>query len=148
MMTEPLVRGRFGLPMSLLAAAAVAIASYLTWQHLAGEVPPCLPGGGCETVLTSPYAVFAGIPVALPGVLAAVTTLAGALVWWRLADRRGLLVAYLVGMASVAVVAYLTYLEVAVIGALCAWCVTFALCTVAGWLLAVAAVRSGGEATA
>jgi uncharacterized membrane protein len=143
MTSEPPSRGRFGLAMSLLAAAALAIASYLTWQHLGGEVPPCGPLEGCDTVLRSEFAVVAGIPVALPGVAAALAMLVAALAWWRWADRRALLVAYLVGMASVAVLAYLTFLEVAVIGAVCAWCVTFAGCTVAAWLLAVAALRSG-----
>lgn len=135
-------RGRYGLAMTLLAAAGVLIASFLTWQHFAGEIPPCGPVRGCETVLTSPYAVVAGVPVALAGALVSLTTLGGALGWWLRADRRGLVLAYLAGMASIAALAYFTYLEVAVIHALCAWCVTYALTVVGGWLLALLGYRS------
>jgi uncharacterized membrane protein len=141
-------RGRFALPMVLLAAAGVAIAGYLTWQHLAGEIPPCGPVRGCETVLTSPYATIAGIPVALGGALVSALTLFGALAWWLRADRRGLIVAYIAGLASLAALAYLSFLEVAVIHAICAWCVTYLVTVVAGWLFAVAAYRSAGRTTA
>lgn len=140
------VRGRFGLPMVLFAAAGVVIAAYLTWQHLAGEIPPCGPVRGCEAVLTSPYAAIAGVPVALPGALASLATLAGALAWWLRADRRGLVLAYLTGLASLAALAYFTFLEVAVIQAICAWCVTYALAVLVGWLLALVAYRSSRSA--
>jgi len=134
--------------MTLLAAAGVAIAAYLTWQHVAGVIPPCGPVRGCEEVLTSPYASIAGIPVALPGALVSFATLGAALTWWLRSDRRGLVIAYLAGMASLATLAYFTYLEVAVINAICAWCVTYAGTVLAGWLLALAAYRTTGSAAA
>ena len=141
-------RGSYGLAMTLLAAAGALIASFLTWQHVSGEIPPCGPVLGCETVLTSPYAVVAGVPVAFGGALVSLATLGGALRWWLIGDRRGLVLAYLAGTASIAALAYFTYLEVAVIHALCAWCVTYALSVLVGWLLALAAYRSttGNEA--
>ena len=132
--------------MTVLAAAGVAIAAFLTYQHLTGEIPPCGPVRGCETVLSSPYAEIVGIPVALPGALVSLVTLGGALVWWLRGDRRALIVAYLSGIGSLAVLAYLSYLEVAVIHAICAWCATYAATVLIGWLLAVVVVRStGGE---
>ncbi len=136
------VRGRFGLPMAFLAAFGVAVAAYLTWEHIAGAIPPCGPVRGCETVLTSPYATVAGIPVALGGAAMSLVTLGGALAWWLRADRRGLLVAYLAGLAGLAALAYFTFIEVAVIHAICAWCVTYLLSVLAGWLFALAASRS------
>ena len=141
-------RGRYGLAMSLLAAAGVLIASFLTWQHFSGEIPPCGPVLGCETVLTSPYATVAGVPVALAGALVSLVTLGGTLRWWLRADRRGLVLSYLAGTASIAALAYLTYLEVAVIHAICAWCVSYAVSVLGGWLLALLAYRSStaGEA--
>jgi uncharacterized membrane protein len=142
MTPDPARRGRFGLPMTLLAAAGAAIATCLTWQHVAGAIPPCGPVLGCETVLTSTYAEIAGIPVALPGALASLVILGGALAWWLRADRRGLIVAYLTGLVSLAVLGYLTTLELFVIGALCAWCVTYALVTLTGWALALLAYRT------
>jgi uncharacterized membrane protein len=138
----PTTRGRLGALMTILAAAATAIAASLVIQHLSGTIPPCGPVRGCETVLTSPYAQFAGIPVALPGALVSFVTLAGAATWWWRGDRRGLLVAYIAGLASLLPLAYLTYLELFVIHALCAWCVTYAATVVGGWLAAVVAYRS------
>ena len=139
-------RGRFGLPMVLLACAGVVIASYLTWQHFAGAIPPCGPVRGCETVLTSQYSVIAGIPVSLPGTVVSLATLGGSLVWWVRADRQALVVAYLAGMASLAVLAYLTSLELFVLHAICAWCATYALTVLAGWILSLAAYRSSARA--
>ena len=138
-------RGRLGAPLSALAAAGVVIASFLTWQHFAGQIPPCGPVRGCETVLTSSYAEIAGIPVALFGALASLVTLGGALAWWLRADRRGLVVAYLVGLASIGALGYFTFLELFVIHAVCAWCVTYAVTAVATWLVALAAYRSAGS---
>jgi uncharacterized membrane protein len=141
-------RGRFGLPLAALAGAGVLIALYLTWEHVAGGVPPCGPLRGCETVLTSQYAEVAGIPVALGGALVSLVTLGGALAWWLRGDRRGLVVAYLAELASLAALAYLTYLELLVIHAVCAWCVTYAITVLAGWLVALAAYRTSGPSPA
>ena len=55
---------------------------------------------------------------------------------------------HLAGIGSLAALAYFTYLEVAVIHAICAWCVTYAVTVLAGWLLALAAYRSTGSAGA
>ncbi len=53
----------------LLAVAGVADAVLLTIQHYADLNLPCTIAHGCETVLTSKYAVVAGVPVAAFGVL-------------------------------------------------------------------------------
>lgn len=142
---DRVTRGHLGLPLAVLAAAGVAIAAYLTWQHVAGQIPPCGPVRGCETVLTSRYAEIAGIPVSLAGALVSVVTLAGALAWWLRAERRGLVVAYLAGLASIAALAYFTFLELFVIHAVCAWCVTYAVTVVAAWLVALSAYRSSRD---
>lgn len=126
--------------MTLLAAAALGIALYLTWTKLAGEAPVCGPLQGCETVNTSPYSVFLGIPVAVYGVGAAALILVASLAWWRRADRRALYLAYSLGLASLPVLAYLVYLELAVILAVCAWCAGFAATVIAGWLFATLAI--------
>lgn len=56
------------LPYLLLIFALLGFfdASYLTIQHFQHAIPPCTIGG-CETVLTSSYAIIFGIPVALVG---------------------------------------------------------------------------------
>lgn len=129
-----------GPAMALLATAGILIALYLTVVKLSGGTPLCSVLAGCDTVNNSPYAAFMGIPVALFGLAGSVVTLAGALAWWRSGSRRALLVAYLVGLASLPVLAYLTYLELFVIRAICIWCVAYALTALGGWIFATAAL--------
>lgn len=103
---------------------------------MSGVAPVCGPVVGCETVNSSEYSEIFGIPVALFGAAASGVTLLAGLYWWRAGDRRGLLVAYVLGLASLPFLAFLTYLELFVIHAVCVWCVGYALVTVAGWLVA------------
>lgn len=60
----------FILPYLLIIFAALGFldASYLTISHYQHVIPPCTVGG-CETVLTSNFATFFGIPIALLGVV-------------------------------------------------------------------------------
>jgi uncharacterized membrane protein len=130
-----------GLAMAAIAATGLVIAVYLTAIRMAGELPACGPIRGCEEVALSPYSTLAGIPVAALGaVYSALLVLLG-VARWRTGDRRPVLAAYGLGLAGVVTVAYLTWLEVAVIGAVCVWCVGYAITVVGGWLVAILAAR-------
>ena len=50
--------------------------------------------------------------------------------WWRRRDRRALLAAYGLLLLATLGVAYLTYLELFVIEAICPWCVAYAVTVV------------------
>ena len=113
--------------MTVLALVGLAIASYLLAVRVLGEAPSCGPIKGCETVASSPYATVFGIPVALFGVGYSIVLAAARSGWWRRADRRALYAAYGLGLAGILAVAYLTYLELFVIDAICVWCVTYAV---------------------
>ncbi len=142
-MIEARPAGRFGAGMTALSVAGLAIAAYLLAARIIGEVPACGPVKGCETVAASEFATLFGVPVALFGVVFSVILVAACAVWWRRADRRALYASYGLGLAGIIAVAYLTYLEVFVIGAICVWCVSYAVTIVAGWALtAVAALRT------
>ncbi len=52
----------------ILALAGFLDATYLTVEHFTNAIPPCSVGG-CEQVLTSPYASMLGVPVALIGLI-------------------------------------------------------------------------------
>src|SRR6187402_26954 len=112
-----------GPAMTILSLLAIVAAGYLTWVKLSGTTPMCAVLSGCETVENSRYSEFLGIPVAAFGMAGAAAMLVGSLLWWRRADRRGLMLVYGVGLASLPVLAWLAYLELAVIGAVCIWCV-------------------------
>jgi len=131
--------------MSALALVGLAIGSYLLAARLLGEAPACGPVHGCDTVAASQYATLLGLPVALYGVGYSLVLTVACLAWWRLGDRRGLYAAYGLGLAGIIVVAYLTYLELFVIGAVCIWCAGFALTVVAGWLASTLAARSTSD---
>ena len=129
-------RGRLGSAMVLLAIGAFVIALYLGITKLQGGVLVCGIVEGCETVSDSEYAEILGIPTGLFGAGASLVTALAALGWWLRAERRALLAAYVVGLLSLPIVIWLTYLEVFVIEAICIWCVTYAVLVIVGWLTA------------
>jgi uncharacterized membrane protein len=120
------VRGkRRGLRFVLgaLAVVGLLISGYLTWVHYVGVAPVCVGGsGGCETVQTSSYATILGVPVAALGLVGYSSLLLSALVRGEAGVYLGLLVALVGTLFS----AYLTYLELFVIHAICEWCVASA----------------------
>lgn len=129
---------RFPVRPAMLAAAAVAglaIALYLSITRLSGGLPACGPVQGCDTVALSEYSEVLGIPVAFLGAGFSAVLLALVATWlWR-RDRRLLLASYGLAMLGVVFVAYLTYLELFVIHAICIWCVGYAIAVTATWAL-------------
>src|SRR5687767_2131103 len=116
--------------VATLALAGIFVALYLTLYKLGliGELSCRI--GSCETVNSTPWAVFLGAPVAAWGVGFYVVTFVVAMagVQGRFADspRVGLALVLLSGF-GVAFSAWLTYLELFVIHAICQWCVVSAL---------------------
>lgn len=114
--------------MTRLAAAAAAvaglgIAGYLTIGHYAGAEPACAIAHGCGKVQASPYAQLAGVPVALLGVLgyaAILTALASD-------GERARSAAAFLALGGWGFSAWLTYVEVVRLEAICTWCVASAL---------------------
>lgn len=100
-----------------LAAGGSAVAVYLTYARFTHTSIACTTGG-CETVQSSRYAEVAGIPVTLLGLGAYVAILATAFSTSELA-RGG---AAAIALAGAAFSAYLLYVQLALIGALCQWC--------------------------
>ena len=137
------MRGALGLPLLVATIGSLLVSGYLVIVRLLGETPACGPVRGCETVTTSEYATVLGIPVALYGLGLAVVLVGCATLWWRRADRRPLLIAYGLLLIATLVVAYLTYLELFVIHAICAWCVTFAITIIASLVISGFALRRG-----
>jgi uncharacterized membrane protein len=124
-----------------LAIAGIAVATYITVADAGGGAPTCLAGGhGCATVANSHYSRIAGINVAVFGIVGYVLLLAAALISGDL-GRFGGFMGSLIGFGFSA---YLTYLELFVINAICQWCVASAVLMTL--LLAVNAARAFGYA--
>ena len=133
---------------SLLAAAAVLSllgltdALYLTVQHLSGHSVPCSVTGGCEEVLTSSYAVVAGVPLAALGAAAyfsAVSLSILAAFGYRNAAK--LLLPLVATMVLVSV--WLFYLQAFVIRAFCQFCLLSAGITIALGIVVFLARKKG-----
>jgi uncharacterized membrane protein len=119
--------------LGALAIVGLLISAYLTWVHYMGVAPVCVGGkGGCETVQTSSYATIFGVPVAVLGLVGYAGLLFSAL----LRGEAGVYLAFLVALVGTLFSAYLTYLELFVIHALCQWCLASAAIMVAALLSA------------
>jgi uncharacterized membrane protein len=118
------------MAISVLSLLGIFVALYLLlWKiGVLGELS-CTTSG-CETVQTSAYSDFLGVPVALYGVVGFVALFVVSLVGLqpRWLERREptILVTALSGV-GVVFSAYLTYLEASVIHAWCQWCVASAV---------------------
>jgi uncharacterized membrane protein len=131
-------------PAALLAlsAAGLLIALYLSWTRLAGGLPACGPVRGCDTVALSEYSAIVGVPVAYLGAAFSTVLLGAVLVWLGRGERVALQAAYGLATLGVVFVAYLTYLELFVIHAICVWCVGYAVAVVGAWILLAVELRS------
>jgi len=116
--------------VALVALAGVFVALYLTLYKLGYIGTLACAVGSCETVQTSKWATFLGVPVGAWGVGYYVGVLALALVGLtgRFADSRRLS-EILFGVTAFGLVfsLWLTYLELFVIHAICQWCVVSAI---------------------
>jgi uncharacterized membrane protein len=106
---------RLRVGIVLLAAVGAGVSAYLVTAH--GS--PVCSTGGCERVQSSRYAHVLGIPVATLGLIAFLTLLASALVKAPIARAAGAGV----GLAAVVFSVYLFVVQLAIIGAICEWCV-------------------------
>ncbi len=122
---------------AVLALIGVGVAVYIVIADSGGGAPQCLAGGtGCETVADSHYSHLAGINVAVFGIGGYLLLLAAALV----PGDTGRFGGFLTALVGFGFSAYLTYLELFVIDAICQWCVASAV--IMSLSLAVAAARA------
>jgi uncharacterized membrane protein len=114
---------RLDLAIGLIALIGLGIAAYLTYIHYAGIQPLCLASGGCEKVQSSHWSKLAGIPVATIGLVGYAAILALLFVPGEI----GLAGTALVALVGFGFSAYLTWVELARIHAVCQWCVASAI---------------------
>jgi uncharacterized membrane protein len=105
--------------IAALALVGAGIAGYLTWARYEHETLACpIGGGGCETVQQSSYSELVGVPVALLGLLLYIVVLA-LVAWDALPARQAVAV---LALAGTAFALYLVVVQLAVIDAVCSWC--------------------------
>jgi len=116
--------------VAALALAGIFISLYLALYKLGviGELSCSI--GSCETVNASKWATFLHLPVAVWGLFFYIDVFVISLLGTtRSFENESLVSLLLVAEAAIGVLftAWLTYLELAVIHAICIWCVTSAL---------------------
>ena len=129
----------------LLAVVGVGIALYLTLYKVGVIGVLSCSIGSCETVNTSKWSMLLGIPIAAWGLAAYVALLGIALVGSAESREQSVPIAQLlVALAAWSALfsAWLTYLELFVIHAICIWCVTSALLWVVILAVSVADLRA------
>jgi uncharacterized membrane protein len=122
-----------------LACLGLLDSIYLLIYKLTGNSNLCLGNGGCHDVNFSPYSEIGGVPVSLLGVLAFLVILGILLLEGRnnFIKENGPLAILGISLTGVLFVAYLTWLEIFVIEAICPFCVVVAITTVLIFILAV-----------
>jgi uncharacterized membrane protein len=134
--------------IGMLALIGVFVSTYLTLYKFGYIGSLQCAVGSCETVNTSRWATFFGLPVAAWGLGFYVSALALVVVGIqeRYADSRALSLA-LVALTGWGVLfsGWLTYLELFVIDAICIWCVTSAVIVLVMFAVSVAEYRETGD---
>lgn len=129
--------------IAALALAGVFLAVYLTLYKLGYLGSIACGTGGCETVQTSKWATFAGLPVALWGVGYYVSVVAVAAFGVVAAADRAWPSKALLALNGWGVIfsIWLTWLEIVEIKAICRYCVVSAVLVVVLFALSVLDAR-------
>ena len=113
---------------------------YLSWLEFTHREAFCGGSGDCETVANSPYSDIAGIPIAVLGIGAYLVIL-GLLYLERRGDfwrEYTPLIIFGISLVGVIYSIYLTYIEIAVIYAICPYCVLSAIAMLLIFVMSIA----------
>jgi len=133
--------------MAEIATIGAAVTAYLTITKLSGDPTAC-PTGGCDVVLSSPYATVFGLPLALFGFLAYASMIVFAIAPLLVNSSRqkdlranserwtGLLL-FMGATAMTIFSGYLMYLVAFAIKAVCIYCVGSALLSTSLFILSI-----------
>lgn len=129
----------------ILAAVGLLDSIYLTYVKIANRYALCGPIGDCESVNSSQYSEVYGIPIALFGAGAYLIIILLLGLEFRGGSWReyGPMSVFGISLAGVLYSAYLTYIEIAVLRAICPYCVVSAVVLVL--LLVLTILRLLGE---
>jgi uncharacterized membrane protein len=136
---------RLRLASLVCAGLGALVAGYLTYIKLAHVEAICRGVGDCEAVNSSGYSQIAGFPIATLGLGAYLAILALLALEPRFSTAREYAPLAIFGLALTGTLysAYLTYVELFVIHAICPYCVTSAVLITGLLILAVVRLVRG-----
>jgi uncharacterized membrane protein len=116
---------------------------YLSYIKLSNNEAFCAGIGDCDVVNTSPYSEIAGIPIALLGTgvyvaLVILLIIEERMGFWK---NNSLLIFFGMTLVGLLYSAYLTYIEVAVINAICPFCVLSAVAMLVLFVVSILRLR-------
>lgn len=120
---------------------------YLTWYKIGGMVPLCEGFGDCSAVNNSRFAEIGGVPIALLGAGAYLLILALHAAEWRslLTGETAILAVFGLGLAGTLYSAYLTYVELFVLRAVCPFCVVSAVAMTVIFVVSIIRLMDGEQ---
>jgi uncharacterized membrane protein len=113
----------------VLSIAGIGVSGYLAYMQVAGGSLACTRWAQCDVVNNSTYATLLGVSVSfigLAGYLALLALAIGALTTGGSTHCTILRIGFLMALGGFAFSAWLTYVEIYIIEALCAWCLASA----------------------
>jgi uncharacterized membrane protein len=110
-----------------LGLAGLAVSAYLVATHFGDQPIECGGVGDCNYVNSSEYASVGGVPVSLLG-MGMYVALAATAAFWSLkpGDDKRMVAYWGLALAGAGYAAYLTYVELAILHAVCVYCVVSA----------------------
>lgn len=109
--------------ITLLSVLGLFASGYLTYSHYSGEPVYCGGASSCELVNSSRFAFIGPVPVALLGLIAYVVIFVVSLIKSDEERQWPAMALFAIALIGVMFQWYLFYIEVAVLHAICYWCV-------------------------
>ncbi|WP_413163499.1 vitamin K epoxide reductase family protein [Capilliphycus salinus ALCB114379] len=145
--STPWIQRKSRFIIATIAAFGAVVTAYLTIVKLTGGSAAC-PVTGCDKVLSSPYAVVFGLPLALFGFLAYAGMGTMAVLPWLInpesqkelrlkAENWTWLLMFVGGVSMMIFSSYLMYLMAFKIQSLCLYCIASAVCSIGLFLLTI-----------
>jgi uncharacterized membrane protein len=130
----------------ILVMVGAIDSAYLAFLKFTGMVAACSDIGDCEAVNNSKYAEIGGIPLALLGLLGYLAILAFLVLETRFPSWRDGLHLGVFGftLAGTIYSTYLTYIEIAVLHAICPYCVVSAVVMLLLFVISIIRLRRLG----
>ncbi len=135
------------IAITVLSVLGIFASGYLTYIHYSGEPIICGGSNSCELVNASRYAFIGTIPVSALGLAAYLTLLILSLIKSDEERQWPAILMFAVSLIGVMFQWYLFYIEVAVLHALCYWCISSQIIITVIFLLALPRRASTEEET-
>ncbi|MBI2063111.1 MAG: vitamin K epoxide reductase family protein [Candidatus Yanofskybacteria bacterium] len=112
-------------------------AAYLTIQHYNNGILPCYVFTGCDKVISSSYAVIAGVPISLLGAIYYLVILVIAILYLDTRNKKVLRILVHLPIAGFLATLWLLFLQLFIIKAICFYCVISAITSTLLFVLAL-----------